>query len=125
MGVNDALDEQDQTSRILHSAKKLNLVLDLDHTLLHATADLRAQEYSSHEDVKVILLPIMEGNPLFPSGGGIQQQQQVLPHFVKLRPHVAAFLVDLMPLFEITIYTAGTRGYAEKIANVMARHVLD
>jgi RNA polymerase II subunit A-like phosphatase len=130
--------EQDQTSRVLHSAKKLNLVLDLDHTLLHATADLRAQEYSSHEDVKVILLPIMEGNPLFPSGSGGgngngngngnsggMHHQQVLPHFVKLRPHVAEFLVDLMPLFEITIYTAGTRGYAEKIANVMARHVLD
>ena len=117
-----ASSEQSQTSRALHQARKLHLVLDLDHTLLHATADVRAQEYSQDCQVKVILLPLMEGNPLFPSGGG---SEQFLPHFVKLRPHLAEFLVDLMPLFEITIYTAGTRGYAEKICNVMARHVLD
>mmetsp|Transcript_13695 Transcript_13695/g.25759 ORF Transcript_13695/g.25759 Transcript_13695/m.25759 type:complete len:987 (+) Transcript_13695:101-3061(+) len=125
----------------LLSAKKLNLVLDLDHTLLHATADPRASSWKHKNreefraDVHAFWLPLMEGHPMFQQQ---QQQQQmwgggekgrnmtmVQPHYVKLRPHVAEFLSSVMDLYEVTIYTAGTRLYAEKIAQVLSRSVAD
>lgn len=112
-------------------AKKLNLVLDLDHTLLHATADSRASSWKHKNreefrtDVHKFWLPLMEGHPLFQQ----QQQQQGVTmaqaHYVKLRPHVAEFLSSVMDLYEVTVYTAGTRLYAEKIAMVLSRHVAD
>ena len=115
------------TFQSLRTAKKLNLVLDLDHTLLHATADRRASSWIGKiEDVHTLLLPLMEGHPL-------QQQQQgsgsklnwLQPHYVKLRPYLAEFLCRIMDQYEVSIYTAGTRMYAEKIADLISRHVAD
>ncbi len=129
-------------SKNLRGVKKLNLVLDLDHTLLHATADKRAVKWMMDDrnkdvqaqtpDLHVVLLPMMEGHPLYELQQQNQQQQsgtggvQVWqPHYVKLRPHLADFISAIMDKFEITIYTAGTRTYAHKIADVISRHVLD
>ncbi|GFH59835.1 hypothetical protein CTEN210_16311 [Chaetoceros tenuissimus] len=109
-------------STSLRSSQKLNLVLDLDHTLLHATADRRAQEYTlTQTDVRTLLLPLMEGHPL----AHLQNTQTHQPHYVKLRPHLADFLWSLKDQYEISIYTAGTRMYAEKIADLISRHVVD
>ena len=72
-------------------------MLDLDHTLLHATADKRASKWIANGtdcDLHVVLLPMMEGHPLYEKqqqnggggsglGGGVQIWQ---PHYVKLRP---------------------------------------
>ena len=113
------------TSQTLRLAKKLNLVLDLDHTLLHATADRRAAAWLGKcKDLNTLLLPIMEGHPLSNANanGGVAMVQ---PHYVKLRPHLAEFFCGLMDLYEISIYTAGTRMYAEKIADVISRHMAD
>ena len=110
------------TSQSLRSAKKLNLVLDLDHTLLHATADQRAASLLEKcSDLHTLLLPFMEGHPFY-QGGAVNLAH---PHYVKLRPHLAEFLCGIMDQYEVTIYTAGTRGYAEKICEVIARHVAD
>lgn len=121
------------TYQSLRSSKKLHLVLDLDHTLLHATADRRASKWLSTEpDLKIVLLPMMEGHPLYelqqqqtqnPVGGGMANVWQ--PHYVKLRPHLAEFISKVMEKYEITIYTAGTRTYANKIADVISRHIYD
>ena len=111
------------TSQSLRAAKKLNLVLDLDHTLLHATADRRAASWLGKcKDLHTLSLPIMEGHPMQQGGGGVAM---VLPHFVKLRPHLAEFLCAIRDQYEISIYTAGTRMYAEKIADVISRHLAD
>jgi len=56
-------------SERLFRKKKLSLVLDLDHTLVHATADPRARQYldPSHPqavakgDIRIISLPMFEG----------------------------------------------------------------
>jgi RNA polymerase II subunit A-like phosphatase len=115
----------------LISAKKLNLVLDLDHTLLHATADPRASSWKNKNreefrtDVHKFWLPLMEGHPLFQQQSHQPGVTMVQAHYVKLRPHVAEFLSSVMDLYEVTIYTAGTRLYAEKIAQVLSRNVAD
>ena len=47
-----------------------------------------------------------------------------MQHFVKLRPNVKEFLETVMPMYEIGVYTAGTRQYAEQIATVLCRHLV-
>ena len=114
----------------LRSLRKLSLVLDLDHTLVHATSDKRGSlESQSREDVRTILLPIevlREGGL-----GGVSRkngQQSFLhtmqmKHYIKLRPNLKAFFLGVQDLYEIGIYTAGTRGYAQQIAHTIARYL--
>lgn len=109
------------TDRLLQQAK-LSLVLDLDHTLVHATADPRAQQFHDKDDVRTLRLPLMEGAPnhaAIPHGPPVFMQ-----HFVKLRPHLRNFLKSVQPDYELTVYTAGTRQYAEEITIVLCRHVV-
>jgi RNA polymerase II subunit A C-terminal domain phosphatase len=112
---------QEDTQR-LHALRKLSLVLDLDHTLLHATADPRAELQCHRSDVRRLVLPFMtmDMNPF-------QQPQQhnwLQHHFIKLRPHVKEFLEAAMHQYEMGVYTAGTREYAEEIAMILARHLV-
>jgi RNA polymerase II subunit A C-terminal domain phosphatase len=100
----------------LHEQQKLSLVLDLDHTLVHATADRRA---STIEGVRSLVLPV----PL-PPGLPPPAVPQYMVHYVKLRPHVTSFLREAMEHYEIGVYTAGTRDYAEQIAILLAREMV-
>uniref|UniRef100_K3WRP9 RNA polymerase II subunit A C-terminal domain phosphatase n=1 Tax=Globisporangium ultimum (strain ATCC 200006 / CBS 805.95 / DAOM BR144) TaxID=431595 RepID=K3WRP9_GLOUD len=86
------------------SAKKLSLVLDLDHTLLHAVraADV-VGEVPKTEDTHFFFIP------------GMHNQQ----HVVKLRPGLSTFLRELSVLYDLFIYTHGTRLYAEQIASII------
>mmetsp|Transcript_4629 Transcript_4629/g.11768 ORF Transcript_4629/g.11768 Transcript_4629/m.11768 type:complete len:875 (-) Transcript_4629:50-2674(-) len=117
----------DETER-LQKLKKLSLVLDLDHTLIHATPDSRAGQFhvssgnhDSHPDVRTIrlrcLVPpqAMGQNPNVPS---------TIQHYVKLRPHVTEFLKAVQSKYEVTVYTAGTREYAEQIVLILARSIV-
>lgn len=120
----------EQTSRRLWKLKKLSLVLDLDHTLVHATPDHRARLYctSQHNDVRTLLLPAMEVPP--PSSNTTSNspahalRMVGMQHFVKLRPHIKEFLQSLQPMYEMTVYTAGTRQYAEEITIVLCRYMV-
>ncbi len=110
----------------LFKQKRLSLVLDLDHTLVHATADPRAQEFlnPSHPravatgDLRTISLPIVEG-----AGAKADPRHKHLrsQHFIKLRPYVKEFLDTVRKTYEVSVYTAGTRQYAEEIAMVLSR----
>lgn len=114
---------QRDSERLL-AQKKLCLVLDLDHTLLHATADPRAQPYSiSHDDVRTLRLPVVLETP--PNASPPPPHQPIwMTHYVKLRPHLKAFLEDVRDTYELTVYTAGTRQYAEEITIVLCRHLV-
>jgi len=119
------LGEQDAAR--LHKLQKLSLVLDLDHTLVHATGEPRAQHYcDSRADVRTLVLPV-PAPPLQPPQGNQQQQPQRLmfqQHFVKLRPYVKEFFESCMDTYEVGVYTAGTREYAEQVCLVIARHLV-
>ncbi|KAJ0404314.1 hypothetical protein P43SY_003227 [Pythium insidiosum] len=85
-------------------AKKLSLVLDLDHTLLHAVrvSDV-VGEIAKTDDTHFFFIP------------GLPHQE----HVVKLRPGLATFLKELSTLYDLFIYTHGTRLYAEEIAKII------
>jgi hypothetical protein len=112
-----------QSSQRLWKQQKLSLVLDLDHTLVHATSDTRARHYVTNKaaEVRTLILPLMEGAP---PGGPAQNPHLWMQHHVKLRPHLKEFLQSVQPYYEITVYTAGTRHYAEEITIVLCRHLV-
>ncbi|KAL3903327.1 MAG: hypothetical protein SGILL_010486 [Bacillariaceae sp.] len=111
-------------SERLYNQKKLSLVLDLDHTLVHATSDQRARQFlAQHDDVRAIRLPVLEGaepgTPTNPQLVNVTSQ-----HFVKLRPHINEFLNSVQSTYELTVYTAGTRQYAEEICMLLCRSLV-
>eukprot|EP00041_Stephanoeca_diplocostata_P029520 m.874253 g.874253 ORF g.874253 m.874253 type:complete len:962 (+) comp23573_c0_seq21:252-3137(+) len=86
--------------RHLKKHRKLALIVDLDRTVLHTTTSPVAELWRKHgADV----------HELGSSLGG--------RYFTRIRPGVAAFLQRMQPLFEMHVYTMGTRMYA---ANCLA-----
>lgn len=107
----------------LRKARKLSLVLDLDHTLVHATNESRAKLlWESNEDVRTLVLPAVNEEGVFQTNaeGKIAWTQ----HFVKLRPHLKRFLEEAHKMYELGVYTAGTGHYAEQICILLARHLV-
>lgn len=85
--------------------------------MVHATADNRAGKHlDEREDVRSLVLSMSEDAQ---PGHNMWMQ-----HYVKLRPNVKEFLETVMPMYEIGVYTAGTRQYAEQIATVLCRHLV-
>lgn len=117
-------------SNRLLKQKKLSLVLDLDHTLVHATSDARAIQYldPAHPlavtagDLRIISLPMFEGADTSVKAR-IDPRHKFMrsQHYVKLRPYVKEFLEGAQDMYEVSVYTAGTRQYAEEIAMVLCR----
>jgi len=117
LSTDEASKVQQNKSLALRNARKLALVLDLDHTLIHATGawggfeGVAAGEHRDDDaagwDIKSIAID--EGVPGAPPKS----------YFIKLRPHLAWFLAEAHKLCSLTIYTAGTRKYAEAVARAI------
>jgi RNA polymerase II subunit A-like phosphatase len=107
-----------EDARRLRKIRKLSLVLDLDHTLVHATWDGRAHQHvNRHPDVRSLVLPV-------PILEGDVKREVRMHHYVKIRPHVKEFLSECQERYEIGVYTAGTREYAEQVTLILARHLV-
>ena len=84
-------------------SRKLVLVLDLDHTMLHSDvregmSDTDVWRASAASDVHSLL------------GGSL---------VTKLRPHARPFLARAREMFDLCIYTMGTRAYAAEVRAVL------
>ena len=113
LSKDEALRVQTSKSLGLKSSLKLALVLDLDHTLVHATgawpgyaAALGPLLGDGGNDIRKIFIE---------EGPGMQPKC----YLVKLRPHLESFLKEAHALCQMTIYTAGTRLYAEAVAKLI------
>jgi len=109
---NQAEDDRKNTVKRLFKSKKLLLVLDLDNTLLHATDDPRAPAFAESKgvinDLHTFKLGAFEGYT------DVNKH-----HFLMLRPGVEGWLATMSTMYELYIYTAGTRVYAEAVAKIM------
>ncbi|KAJ8451209.1 LOW QUALITY PROTEIN: hypothetical protein Cgig2_013981 [Carnegiea gigantea] len=94
--------------------RKLHLVLDLDHTLVHTRVNWKL----TPEDRKFLRTKrhgvnyynlAEEGGSLYKMAGG----------WTKLRPYVRSFLREASTMFEMTVYTLGCRACAWATAKVL------
>ena len=111
LSKNEAISLQKSKEQSLRIAQKLDLVLDIDHTLLHATTawDNYQETFKSVDDIRVV--SVDDGNKLFTGRSS--------KYLLKFRPHLLWFLQEANKMFRLSIYTAGTRPYAEAVVKAM------
>ncbi|KAG0093488.1 Carboxy-terminal domain (CTD) phosphatase [Podila epicladia] len=95
------------TVKRLLEEEKLTLIVDLDQTLIHATVGAAIDEWINAQgempkDIRMFPLP-----------------DSPTPYYIKLRPHLEKFLERVAELYELHIYTMGTRNYADAVSNVI------
>ncbi|VFQ81466.1 unnamed protein product [Cuscuta campestris] len=105
-------------SSVVGGRKKVHLVLDLDHTLVHCVpvSKLTLQEYSASMQKKTMMIsrnPTAAGDTHLLDGGAL---------VLKFRPGVRSFLEEASAMFDLSIYTMGTRHYANQVAARLVRH---
>jgi len=91
------------------------LVVDLDQTIIHATVDPTVAEWQKDET-----------NPNHNAVKDVRAFQLIDDHpsrgcwyYIKLRPGLQEFLENISQLYELHIYTMGTRAYAVSIAAIV------
>ncbi|QSS52700.1 RNA polymerase II C-terminal domain phosphatase component [Histoplasma capsulatum var. duboisii H88] len=113
---NEATRVEEDAKRRLLSSRRLSLVVDLDQTIIHATVDPTVAEWQqdkdnpNHEAVKDV-----RAFQLVDDGPGMKGCW----YYIKLRPGLEEFLRNISTLFELHIYTMGTRAYAQHIASIV------
>ncbi|KAJ5584461.1 uncharacterized protein N7459_004261 [Penicillium hispanicum] len=107
--------EEDAKRRLLAS-RRLSLVVDLDQTIIHATVDPTVGEWKQDKD-----------NPNYEALRDVRQFQLIDDgpgmrgcwYYIKLRPGLEYFLEKVAEMYELHIYTMGTRAYAQNIADII------
>lgn len=113
---NEAARADDEAKRRLLASKKLSLVVDLDQTIIQATvdptvADWQKDEHNpNHDAVKDVRAFLLRDDG--PGNRGCW-------YYIKLRPGLKNFLENVSKIYELHIYTMGTRAYAKNIANII------
>ncbi|KAK6151454.1 hypothetical protein DH2020_014089 [Rehmannia glutinosa] len=102
---------RDKDLKNLLRDRKLYLILDLDHTLLHSARllDITVEEGYLHNQTDA--LPDNLKSSLF--------RVEWMQMMTKLRPFVHSFLKEASNLFEMYIYTMGERPYALEMAKLL------
>ncbi|KAJ5793611.1 NLI interacting factor [Penicillium paradoxum] len=107
--------EEDAKRRLL-SSRRLTLVVDLDQTIIHATVDPTVGEWKedkqnpNHEAVRDV-----RQFQLIDDGPGMRGCW----YYIKLRPGLEEFLQNVAEIYELHIYTMGTRAYAQHIVDII------
>lgn len=109
--------EHDTQKRLLRQ-RKLSLVVDLDQTIIHACIEPTVGEWqrdpsnpnhSAVRDVRSFQL-----NDDGPRGLALG-----CTYYIKLRPGLKDFLEEVAKMYELHVYTMGTRAYAFNIAKIV------
>ncbi|KAK3898677.1 hypothetical protein C8A05DRAFT_18781 [Staphylotrichum tortipilum] len=108
--------EQELQRRLLQS-RKLSLVVDLDQTIIQACIDPTVGEWQkdptnpNHESVKNIKSFQLDDGP-----GDLARH---CSYYIKTRPGLDDFLRRISDMYELHVYTMGTRAYAQHVARVV------
>ena len=116
ISTDEAARADDEAKRRLLASKKLSLVVDLDQTIIHATVDPTVADWQkdeqnpNHEAVKDVRSFLLKDDG--PGGRGCS-------YYIKLRPGLKDFLEKVSKIYELHIYTMGTRAYAKNITEII------
>ncbi|TQV98375.1 hypothetical protein V2A60_007880 [Cordyceps javanica] len=109
--------EHDTQKRLLRQ-RKLSLVVDLDQTIIHACIEPTVGEWQrdpsnpNHSAVKdVKSFQLNDDGPRGLASG--------CTYYIKLRPGLSDFLEEISKMYELHVYTMGTRAYALNIAKIV------
>ena len=106
----------DQAKRRLLASRKLSLVVDLDCTIIHAAVDPTIKQWmDDKDDPNHAAVSDVRMFQLTDDGPGMRGCW----YYIKLRPGLADFLEHVSQLYELHIYTMGTRQYAKEIAKLV------
>ena len=109
---------EEQLQRRLLKHRKLSLVVDLDQTIIHACIeptvgewqrDPNSPNYEAVKDVKAFQL----------NDDGPKGLTSGCWYYIKMRPGLKDFLAHIAELYELHVYTMGTRAYAQNIAKIV------
>lgn len=102
---------RDATVQAALASRRLLLILDLDHTLLHSTrmCDLTLEQSQSLEGIAAS--QSQEEPTLY--------RLQYMGLWTKLRPGVGAFLKSASELFDLHVFTMGDEEYAKGMASIL------
>jgi RNA polymerase II subunit A C-terminal domain phosphatase len=106
----------ESTTRRLLGHRKLSLVVDLDQTIIHAVCDPTVGDWQKDE-----------ANPNYDAVKDVQSfelmedasNNRPCSYYIKMRPGLQEFLEHMAELYELHIYTMGTRSYAESVAKIV------
>lgn len=104
-----ATDADSRALQSLRARRKLILILDLDHTLLHGTMDSRAAKFIQPDS------PIVSDMMVFQS----RHRDLVQDYYIKFRPNLRNFLIKASEKFELHIDTAASKPYAMAVAEAL------
>ncbi|KAF2147221.1 uncharacterized protein K452DRAFT_3678 [Aplosporella prunicola CBS 121167] len=111
-----AIRAEEEAKRRLLANKKLSLVVDLDQTIIHATVDPTVAEWKKDPDnPNYDAVKDVESFQLLDNGPG----GRGCWYYIKLRPGLRQFLQRISRIYELHIYTMGTRAYAQNIAKIV------
>ncbi|KAH8767255.1 RNA polymerase II subunit A C-terminal domain phosphatase [Diaporthe sp. PMI_573] len=106
-----------QQQRLLEH-RRLSLVVDLDQTIIHACIDPTVGEWQNdptnpnHAAVRdVQSFQLNDDGPRGLASG--------CSYYIKMRPNLRQFLTNISKLYELHVYTMGTRAYAMNIAKIV------
>jgi RNA polymerase II subunit A C-terminal domain phosphatase len=106
----------EEAKRRLLAARKLSLVVDLDQTIIHAAVDPTIAEWQKDiENPNYEAVKDVRAFQLIDDGPGMRGCW----YYIKLRPGLEQFLESISEIYEMHIYTMGTRQYAQQIANIV------
>jgi RNA polymerase II subunit A C-terminal domain phosphatase len=106
-----------ELQRRLLNQRKLSLVVDLDQTIIHACIEPTIGEWQrdpsnpNYEAVKEVRSFQLDDGPRGLASG--------CWYYIKMRPGLAEFLDKIAELYELHVYTMGTRAYAMNIAKLV------
>lgn len=114
----EASKAEEELQRRLLKQKKLSLVVDLDQTIIHACieptvgewqSDPNSPNYEAVKDVRSFQL----------NDDGPRGLASKCWYYIKMRPGLKEFLAKISELYELHVYTMGTRAYALNIAKIV------
>lgn len=85
---------------------KYTLVLDLDETLIHFAEEEEKEQLIKDKHLLNYKLARKQIYRIFEDG---------VEQYFHVRPHAAKFLTELSKYYELVIFTAGTKDYADAI----------
>jgi len=107
--VSVAMETSSNHRQKLLDNKKLIMLLDLDHTVIHTLSS----DLTGNSNVQV--QSVMDENPSLFSETISFKDGNDITYWVKLRPNAVDFIAEMSKYYEINVYTAAVRTYADEI----------